>query len=235
VAAAPCEDLALLRVQGLEGRKAIRLGRQSKVKQGEPVVALGYPVSASGGRSLTTTAGVVASVNTPLRIQARGQPRYNNLVQTDAALAPGNSGGPLVGPDGRLVGVNTIVLAGGVENGGGQGYAIGVDRVRKVLADLRRGRSRAWFGSGLITPSRRFLRRSRLPAGLLLTGAKGGTSASALALDDVLLTAVAGRHVRTSLASYCHALRRQRSGDTVELRVIRTAGGSEQAVRVKLD
>src|SRR5215212_1222075 len=119
VAAAPCEDLALLKVDGLEGRTPIRLGRQSHVKQGEPVVALGYPVSASGGRSLTTTAGVVSSVNTPLRIQAREQPRYNNLVQTDAALAPGNSGGPLVGADGRLVGVNTIVIATGAGSGSG--------------------------------------------------------------------------------------------------------------------
>ena len=63
-AAAPCEDLALLKVQGVEGRTPIALGRQGEVKQGDPVVALGYPVSASGGTSLTSTAGVVSSVRT---------------------------------------------------------------------------------------------------------------------------------------------------------------------------
>jgi S1-C subfamily serine protease len=233
-AAAPCDDLALLQVPGMRGRRPIPLGNQDHVEQGDPVVALGYPANASGGKSLTTTAGVVASVNTPLRIRAPGEPPYRNLVQTDAALAPGNSGGPLVGADGRLVGVNTLLLSGG-EGAGGQGYAIGVDRVRTVLRDLRRGRSRAWFGAGVLTPSKRFLRRERLPAGVLVTGAQGGTAAASFGLEGVLMTAVNGRRVGRSLAGYCRAMGRHRSGDTVELRVIRTAGGSEQPVRVKLD
>jgi len=233
-AAAPCDDLALLKVEGLEDRTRIELGEQDVVKQGDPVVALGYPVSASGGRSLTSTAGVVSSVSTALRIQAPEQPRYSNLVQTDAALAPGNSGGPLVGADGRLVGVNTIVLGDG-EGAAGQGYAIGVDRVREVLRDLRRGRSRAWFGAGVFTPSERFLRRERLPAGVLVTGAQGGTAAAGSGLEDVLVTKVDGRRVGRSLAGYCRAMARHRSGDTVELTVVRSAGGSEQPVRVKLE
>jgi putative serine protease PepD len=233
-AAAPCDDLALLEVEGLEERTAIELGDQGEVKQGDTVVALGYPVSASGGRSLTSTAGVVSSVNTALRIRAPDQPRYSNLVQTDAALAPGNSGGPLVGADGRLVGVNTIIISSGGESAT-QGYAIGVDRVREVLADLRRGRSRAWFGAGVFTPSERFLRRERLPAGVLVTGAQGGTAAASSGLEDVLVTAVDGKRVGRSLAGYCTAMGRHRSGDTVELTVIRTAGGEEQAVRVKLE
>jgi putative serine protease PepD len=232
-AAAPCEDLALLKVEGLEDRTPIELGEQDEVKQGDPVVALGYPVSASGGGSLTSTAGVVSSVSTALRIQAPEQPRYSNLVQTDATLAPGNSGGPLVGADGRLVGVNTIILGG--EDAAAQGYAIGVDRVREVLRDLRQGRSRAWFGAGVFTPSERFLRRERLPAGVLVTGAQGGTAAAGSGLEDVLVTKVDGRRVGRSLAGYCSAMGRHRSGDTVELSVVRSAGGSEQPVRVKLE
>ena len=88
-AAAPCEDLALLHVEGLEGRSAVPLGRQADIQQGDQVVALGYPASASGGRSLTSTAGVVSSVQTPLRVPAADQPQFTNLVQTDAALGPG--------------------------------------------------------------------------------------------------------------------------------------------------
>ena len=232
-AAAPCEDLALLKVPGLEGRTAIELGDQRKVRHGDPVVALGYPVRASGARSLTSTAGVVSLVRTSLRTQAPEQPHYSNLVQTDAALAPGNSGGPLVGADGRLVGVNTIILNSG--GAGARGYAIGVDRIRTVLGDLGRGRSRGWFGAGVLTPSARFLHRERLPAGVLVTGVQGGTPAASSGLDDVLVTAVDGRPVGRSLAGYCDAMARHHSGDTVELSVIRTAGGSEQAVRVKLD
>jgi S1-C subfamily serine protease len=233
-AAAPCEDLALLRVEGVEDRKAIELGDQNDVKQGDPVMALGYPVSASGGRSLTSTAGVVSSVNTPLRIAAAEEPRYTNLVQTDAALAPGNSGGPLVGADGRLVGVNTIILAAG-SGAAGQGYAIGVDRVREVLDDLSRGRSRAWFGAGVVTPPSSFLRRQHLPPGVLLTGVQGGTGAADSGLDEVLMTAVDGKRVGRSLQGYCQAMAKHRSGDAVEITVIRRAGGPEQRVRVKLE
>jgi S1-C subfamily serine protease len=235
-AAAPCEDLALLRVEGLEGRRAIPLGRQESVKQGDPVVALGYPISASGGKSLTSTAGVVSSVNTPLRVPAPDQPRFNNLVQTDAALGAGNSGGPLVGADGKLVGVNTILFTGGVGNPTAeQGYAIGVDRIREVLDDFRAGHSRAWFGAGLLTPPPGVLERERLPAGMLVTGAQDGTSAGDLRLEEVLITAVDGRRVTSNLASYCRAVGDARSGDELELTVVTGPNGRERTVPVELD
>jgi S1-C subfamily serine protease len=235
-AAAPCEDLALLKVQGLEGRTAIELGDQSQVKQGDPVVALGYPVSASGGRSLTSTAGVVSSVNTPLRIAARDQPRFNNLVQTDAALGAGNSGGPLVGADGKLVGVNTILFTGDRRNpSAAQGYAIGVDRVRAVLDDFRSGHSRGWFGAGLLPPPPALLARARLPDGMLVTGAQEGTSAADQRIEDVLLTKIDGKRVGSTLASYCRAAGGARSGDRHDMTVITRAGGREQTVAVEFN
>ncbi len=235
-AAAPCEDLALLHVEGLEGRRAIPLGRQDDVRQGDQVVALGYPASASGGRSLTSTAGVVSSVNTPLRVPAPDQPHFTNLVQTDAALGPGNSGGPLVGPEGRLVGVNTILFTGSADQpGSDQGYAIGVDRVREVLSDFREGRSRAWFGAGLLTPPPGILRRQGLPAGMLVTGAQDGTSAERLRLEEVLLTAIDGRRVRSSLASYCRAVGDARSGDELDLTVLAGPGRKQQTVSARFD
>ncbi len=236
VAAAPCEDLALLEVEGLDDRSAIALGEQDEVAQGDPVVALGYPVSASGGKSLTSTAGVVSSVNTPLRLPAPDQPRFQNLVQTDAALGAGNSGGPLVGADGRLVGVNTILFTGSAGSPSAeQGYAIGVDRVREVLADFRDGRSRAWFGAGLLTPPPAILRRQQLPPGMLVTAAQDGTSADELRLEQVLITAIDGEPVRSSLASYCSAVGDVESGDELDVTVIAGPSRSEQTVRVEFD
>ena len=236
VAAAPCEDLALLEVEGLDDRSAIALGEQDEVAQGDPVVALGYPVSASGGKSLTSTAGVVSSVNTPLRLPAPDQPRFQNLVQTDAALGAGNSGGPLVGADGRLVGVNTILFTGSAGSPSAeQGYAIGVDRVREVLADFRDGRSRAWFGAGLLTPPPAILRRQQLPPGMLVTAAQEGTSAAELRLEQVLITAIGGEAVKSSLASYCSAVGDAESGDELDVTVISGPSRREQTVRVELD
>jgi S1-C subfamily serine protease len=235
-AAAPCEDLALLHVEGLEDRGAIPLGRQADVQQGDQVVALGYPASASGGHSLTSTAGVVSSVRTPLRIPAPDQPHFTNLVQTDAALGPGNSGGPLVGAGGRLVGINTILFTGSADQpGSDQGYAIGVDTVRDVLSDFREGRSRAWFGAGLLTPPPGILRRQGLPPGMLVTGAQDGTTAERLRLEEVLLTAVDGRRVRSSLASYCKAVGDVQSGDELDMTVLTGPGGKRQTVSVEFD
>jgi S1-C subfamily serine protease len=236
VAAAPCEDLALLEVDGLDDRSAIELGEQDDVAQGDPVVALGYPVSASGGKSLTSTAGVVSSVSTPLRLPAPDQPRFDNLVQTDAALGAGNSGGPLVGADGRLVGVNTILFTGSAGSPSAeQGYAIGVDRVREVLDDFRDGRSRAWFGAGLLTPPPAILRRQQLPPGMLVTAAQDGTSADELRLEQVLITAIDGEPVKSSLASYCRAAGDAESGDELDLTVIAGPDRREETVRVEFD
>jgi putative serine protease PepD len=235
-AAAPCEDLALLHVEGLEDRTAIPLGRQADVHQGDQVVALGYPASASGGTSLTSTAGVVSSVRTPLRLPAPDQPRLTNLVQTDAALGPGNSGGPLVGAGGRLVGINTILFTGSADQpASDQGYAIGVDTVREVLSDFREGRSRAWFGAGLLTPPPGVLRRQGLPDGMLVTGAQDGTPAEELRLEEVLLTEIGGKRVGSSLASYCRAVGDVQSGDELDMTVLTGPGGKRQTVSVEFD
>jgi S1-C subfamily serine protease len=232
-AAAPCDDLALLEVEDLDGFEALALGSQDELAQGDQVVALGYPASASGGTSLTSTAGVVSAVRTSLRLPAPDSPRFPNLVQTDAPLNPGNSGGPLVGEDGRLVGVSTILFQGTRTTPiNDQGYAVGVDRIRTVLGELREGRSLGWFGAGLLVPPPELLRRERLPKGLLATGAAEGTSAEVIGLEEVLITEIGGRPVGGTLASYCDAVEGVESGDARSMKVIAGPRSGEQTVRV---
>jgi S1-C subfamily serine protease len=232
-AAAPCEDLALLEVDGLDGFEELPLGSQGDLAQGDQVVALGYPASASGGMSLTSTAGVVSAVRTSLRLPAPDSPRFANLVQTDAALNPGNSGGPLVGSDGRLVGVSTILFQGTPGTPvSDQGYAVGVDRIREVLADLRDGRSLGWFGAGLVVPPSQFLESRQLPEGLLVTTATEGTAAESVGLEEVLLTEIDGRAVGDTLAGYCDAVDGVESGDSRSVTVIAGPRGRPQTVRV---
>jgi S1-C subfamily serine protease len=96
VGAAPCEDLAVLKVADTEGLKTLPMGSQTELKQGEQVIAIGYPFNASEEDKLTSTAGVVSVVQSEFRFPAPDLPQYPNVVQTDAALNPGSSGGPLV-------------------------------------------------------------------------------------------------------------------------------------------
>jgi S1-C subfamily serine protease len=221
VAAAPCDDLALLRLEDAEDLQELALGSQEDVEQGEAVVALGFAANASLRDRLTSTAGVVSVARTSLRFPIADSPHFANLIQTDAALNPGNSGGPLVDGDRRVAGVNTAVLseAGGrpIQN---QGYAIGVDRLKEVLRDLRAGRSQGWTGTGFAYPPPSELRRRGLPRGIVAISPTPGSPAADAGLADVVVTKVNGTPLDGTLQGYCRAVRGIDSGDRASFSVV---------------
>jgi S1-C subfamily serine protease len=236
VGAAPCEDLAVVRVGDRAGLKALELADPGSVEQGEPVVAVGYATGAGEGEQLTSTTGVVSVPSQALRAPSPDAPDFEDMLQTDAAINPGNSGGPLLDAERRVVGVNTAVL---LEQGGvplqNIGYAIGVQRVREVVAELRRKRSMAWLGTGLEFPDPRALRGEGLPRGILTLGATKGTPAAAAGLGDrpVLITEIDGRRLDGTLPSYCSATEGRRTGDRVQLDVV-SRGGRKRQVDLRL-
>jgi len=237
VGSAPCEDLALLRVDGAAGLRAAPLGRGADLEQGETVVALGYPASATPTDEVTSTRGVVSSASTTFRDASPDVPGYREAVQTDTALNPGYSGGPLADLDGRLVGVNAAARTTGSDGRPlqGQNYAIGIDRARSVLAELRQGRSVSWTGATFGYPTTEELVQRRLPPGLYLTGAVPGTPAAKAGLGGrgELLAGVDGRPLESSLSSYCAAVAGRPGGRQLTLTLARP-GGKRREVRVAL-
>jgi S1-C subfamily serine protease len=235
---APCEDLALLRVRGADGLHGAPLGSGADLEQGETVVALGYPARAATTDAVTSTRGVVSATRAAFRDPSPDVPAYPDAVQTDTALNPGNSGGPLVDLDGRVVGVNAAARTTGSDGRAleGQNYAIGIDRTRRVVAELRRGRSLAWTGATFGYPTTAELVERKLPPGLYLTGAVPGTPAARAGLGGrgELLAGVDGRPVGPSLASYCAAVAGRRSGSRVKLTLARPGGGKPREVEVAL-
>ena len=105
-------DLAIIRVP-LTDLTPLPLGRSSRLRLGDGVLAIGFPLDLGGGP--TVTQGIVSGLDRT--VHADGEPDLVGLLQTDAAINPGNSGGALVDSAGRLIGINTVAAKGGRERG----------------------------------------------------------------------------------------------------------------------
>jgi putative serine protease PepD len=129
----PGNDLALLKLSGVKDLTAAVFADPESLAVGDPVVAVGYALALDGGPSVT--AGIISAINRSFQI---GDIWLNALIQTDAAISSGNSGGPLINLKGEVVGVNTAVATGGMSSAANNvGFAIGVAEVQRVSVILR--------------------------------------------------------------------------------------------------
>jgi serine protease Do len=221
----PDSDVAVLRVDA-KNLLAAPIGTSSDLLIGETVIAVGNPFGLSG----TVTTGVVSALGRSVPSKEAGR-TFTDFIQTDASINPGNSGGPLLNIEGRVIGINTMIYA----NAQGIGFAIPVDRAKKVIQDiLRYGQVHsAWIGAvtATITPEEARRTGLRTSRGALVARVITGSPAAAAGLKPGdIITAVAGRPVdsREAFSTYTATVP---SGQPLPLTVSRD--GATQSISVR--
>jgi serine protease Do len=221
----PDSDVAVLRVDA-KNLLAAPIGTSSDLLIGETVIAVGNPFGLSG----TVTTGVVSALGRSVPSKEAGR-TFTDFIQTDASINPGNSGGPLLNIEGRVIGINTMIYA----NAQGIGFAIPVDRAKKVIQDiLRYGQVHsAWIGAVTATITPEEARRTGLRAsrGALVARVIPGSPAQAAGLKaGDIITAVAGKPVdsREAFSTFTATVP---SGQPLSLTVSRD--GATQSISVR--
>lgn len=230
VGADPGTDLAVVKIDGTKLPVAT-LGDSTTLRVGELVIAIGNPLWIEGGP--TVTVGVVSGLGRLL--EQPGLPMLHHLIQTDAAINAGNSGGPLVNRAGQVIGINTAVIA----SAHGIGFAIPSATVRSVLLELMAGRRIVRPTLDLVgvsvTPQVAFANDLGVARGVLVRSVEDGGAADAAGLraGDVI-TAVGDQPVK-DLHDFHAALWRRAPGDRVVIRVARGSGSLAVQARLAQD
>jgi len=207
-------DLAVLKVDvDAQALTPLKLGDSDRVEVGDSVVAIGNPL----GLERSVTAGIVSALHRPLT--APNDFTIDDVIQTDAAINSGNSGGPLIGANGRVIGVNTAIATGntGARGNIGIGFAVPVNTVRDVASQVIDGGhvEHAFLGVQAQPLTKEIAKFFNLPVdqGLMLirvyegsgaakAGLKAGTTEVVVAgesyrLGGDIIVAVDGRAVQT--------------------------------------
>jgi len=234
-------DLALVKIQGNDF-PSVTFGNSDDIVIGEWVVALGNPFGLFDvSYQPTATAGIISGTHMDFGEQSKGQ-RYQDMIQTDASINTGNSGGPLVNANGDVIGINTFIFTGGGYSQGsiGIGFAIPINRAKQIMADLKEHGRIDWsFDTGLKIQEvdQHISSALNLPVndGLIVTGVENGSPAAkaGIKVGDII-TEAAGEPIRSERDifdaiqnNYLHA------GDVLNLKVWRD--GDAKTVKLKLE
>lgn len=234
----PLNDIAFVKIEGATGLKVATLGDSKTISVGQQVIAIG---NALGEYQNTVTSGIVSGTGRSLTAtDSTGSmsERLSDMIQTDAAINSGNSGGPLVNAAGEVIGINTATSS-SAEN---VGFAIPISSVKGMLSQLvEKGEAaRAYVGTYGIEITAEVAKEYNLPvnAGAYLYSAssysailKDSPAAKAGLRDKDIITAVNGVKVGAA-GSLSSLVGEYKPGDTVQLTVIRE--GKEIAVNVEL-
>ncbi len=227
----PSTDLAVIKIDS-QSLPYMVYGNSDDVKLGQWVLAIGYPLTLD----VTVTAGIVSAKARSIGINKSKSP-VESFIQTDAAVNPGNSGGPLVNTNGELIGINSAI-ASPTGSYAGYSYAIPVNIVRKTVNDLIKygAVQRGYLGLSYAPESLSDAQKKSLGIkdgeGIYVTGvAEDGAAKQAGIQKGDFLTKINGVSINSS-AEMQEQLSRYKPGDKLSVSIVRN--GSERTANVTL-
>ncbi len=231
-------DVALIKIDR-SGLPFVPFGNSDEIIIGEWAIGLGNPFGLFDVNSKpTVTVGVISATN--MKVSAEGNRVYKDMVQTDASINAGNSGGPLVNASGEVIGINTIIYTGGGYSQGsiGVGFAISINRVKKILEQLKSsGKIDRSFEPGFRIQGidDQIAKYYNLPDknGVIVTQVlRGGNADKAgLKAEDIII-AVNGDKVKSE-QDLIFAVNDSKKGDKLILTILRN--GSKKDIELVLD
>ncbi|MBV9781796.1 MAG: trypsin-like peptidase domain-containing protein [Acidobacteriaceae bacterium] len=237
------DDLALIKIAPKRKQSFLRLGDSDHLQVGQKVLAIGNPFGLEG----TLTTGVVSSIGRA--IESEDNQKLEGMIQTDAAINGGNSGGPLLDSSGNVIGINTAIVG---RTNLGIGFALPINRAKALLSDYQAGRVTERPKTGITTEyvAGDLAEALGLPrrGGLLVQGVVRGSAEDAagvrgarevvdignveLGIGGDLIIAVDNQPVDREDA-FVRAMARKRVGDTIVLTIVRNGRTVNLPVRLQ--
>ena len=230
-------DVALLKIDK-NNLDYVKLGNSEDVIIGEWVIALGNPFGLFEiNDKPTVTVGAVSAKD--MKVNAEGNRVYKDMIQTDASINAGNSGGPLVNAEGEVIGMNTIIFTGGGYSNGsiGVGFAISINRVKKIMEEIKeKGKIERNFNvgfriQGIDDRIAKYLKLDNTDGVVVTDVMKGSLSDNAgLKAEDVIIEAN-GEKIKNE-QDLLFIVNDLKTGDVLNMKIIRN--GSQKEIEMKL-
>lgn len=233
----PVSDIALLKINK-KNLPYIKMGNSDDVIIGEWVIAFGNPFGLfEVNQRPTVTVGVVSAIG--MKLQAQQNRFYRNMIQTDAAINSGNSGGPLVNSAGEIIGMNTLIFTGNSYSSGniGLGFAISINKIKKIVDILKKDKKvnrNYWIGLRIQSVDANIAKYYKLEnaTGVIVVSVEKGSPAddAGLKADDVII-GMNGQKVSTDV-DFWGIITDLDIGDLIKLKILRNGDEIEKDFRL---
>lgn len=235
----PVSDIALLKIDK-SGLPYIKLGNSDDIIIGEWIIALGNPFGLfEVNQKPTVTVGVISASG--MKLQADRNRFYRNMIQTDAAINSGNSGGPLVNSVGEVIGMNTLIFTGNSYNTGniGLGFAIPINKVKHITDQLKKDKKidrNYWIGLRIQTIDNNianYYKLTNTKGAIVVSIEKGSPADDAGIKAEDVITAVNGESINSDY-DFWGIITDTKVGEKLRLKILRSGDEIEKEFELKI-